>query len=300
MSDKIEGTLLLDGLLEGTLPGPPDAERSLQDWVYFAASAKLQFSLERDGRSFSLLAENTPIQAAALGPKPAERIADALRELLKVFPAEPHPRVFSTLRSIEYRPGSEVQTLYTITEAGEIQTRERTVDTPTTPAPRPLTRQEKLHLAAIGAAVAVVVLLVSSLFVDYGAVFKSIRETVTPLNMDQIQVETGSFRDYFTVEKKAVGRGGKALMLTLRRSETFPRTPFDLRRLAAQVGDSLSARLTLEALARGYVRCECFDQKNEFLGFTLQRIAGLRERDTLQLVLPLPRRRRLARVVITY
>lgn len=299
MNEKVEGTLVLDGLLEGKIPRQPGAESRLREWIAAAACANLRFSLEIEGGSFSILADNKPIPAEELAPSPAERIAAALRELLKVFAPEERRSIFSTLRSLEYREGAEVQTMYAIGPDGTIHVRERTVEARTAPVPRPLGRREKLRIGVIGLVVALLVFLVSSVFVDYREVLDRVLEAVVPLDAAALKVETGGFADYFTVEKKAF-RGGKAAVVTLQRSEAFPLDEAGIENLLAKSGNSLSDRLTIEALARGYVRCEYFGKKNKFLGFTTQRISGLREKETIELVLPLPGEGRLARIVITY
>ena len=201
MSEKTEGTLVLDGLIEGKLPDDPGAEDILREWLDFAESLKLSFNLEIDGNSFSILADDRPIRAEDLGPRPEERIADALGQLVKAVPAQKGQRIFSTIRSTEYLPGSEVQTIYALGRDGTIQTSERTLEAETTPPPRQLTRREKVRRAAIGVVVATVILGVSSLFIPYGRVYDYTVGRIVPSSVDALKVETGSFKDYFTVEK---------------------------------------------------------------------------------------------------
>ena len=299
MSEKTEGTLVLDGLLEGKLPDDPGAEDILREWLDFAASLKLSFNLEIDGNSFSILADDKPIRAEDLGPRPEERIADALDQLVKAVPAQKGQRIFSTIRSIEYLPGSEVQTIYALGRDGTIQTSERTLEAETTPPPRQLTRREKVRRAAIGVVAATVILGVSSLFIPYGRVYDYTVGRIVPSSVDALKVETGSFKDYFTVEKKAVSGWKRVVVVTLRRTRAFPLNESDLERLLARPGQSLSARLTVEALARGYVRCEYFDREDEFVASSIHRISELRDKETIELTLPMPGRR-LARIAITY
>src|SRR6185295_4506229 len=83
---KIEGTLIIDGLIEGKIPALPGAEDKLRAWVNFARSAGLEFNLNIDGNSFSLLADNSPRPAAKFAPEPSEIISSALSEMLKTIP----------------------------------------------------------------------------------------------------------------------------------------------------------------------------------------------------------------------
>lgn len=300
MSDKTEGTLVLDGLIEGKSRDLSGISDRLREWISAAMSLGLRFSLDIDGNSFSILADNKPIQTDDLAPEAAEKIAGALNELLKVFPAGERRQILSTLRSIEYRKDTEVQTAYAVGPDGKIHTRERVVDARTTPPPRQLTRKEKIRVVITGIVIAMLAFLASSVFVDYRALIGNVVETVTPLDAAEIKVETGGFKKYFVVEDKTISRGSKAVILKLKRTKAFPLKDSDMKQLFADAKDSVSERLTVEALARGYVRCEFFDKKDKFLGFTDKRISPLRKNETIELTLPVPRDSRTSRIVITY
>ena len=103
MSDKVEGTVVLDGLLEGKLPPTPDAADRLREWIRDVRSLGVRFSLDIEGGAFSILPENRPISVSAFGEAPADAIVNALNQLLKVFPVGQRGQLFSTLRSVEYR-----------------------------------------------------------------------------------------------------------------------------------------------------------------------------------------------------
>ncbi len=118
-------------------------------------------------------------------------------------------------------------------------------------------------------------------------------------DLEKIQVDASTFKDYFTVDRKLVGPGGRTLILTLKRAKGFPLKDADFERIP-EGSPRISALLPFEAVARGYVRCEYFTQKNEFLGFTFERIRGLAERETIEVSLPISGRRGLHHVVITY
>ncbi len=298
--EKVEGTVMLDGLVEGRLPQEPGAEGKLREWVSFAGSLGLRFSLEVDGPQWSLLADNRPFRAEALRGSPSQLIGDALRELLKVFPAPERPRLFSTLRSIEFRKGEEVRTLYVVAPSGALDVRQESVSAETTPAPRPLTRREKARMAVLGIAIAAAILGLSAIFVDYRALFSSIGEAVRPFDVEKLEVNAEAFKDYFTVERKMLAPGGRNLIITLKRTKTFPLKDTDYETLAEKTTKTLHGLLPLETIARGYVRCEFFSKANEFLGFTSERIRGLAEKESIELILPIAGRSDLRRIVITY
>ena len=96
MNEHTEGTLILEGLVEGRVPDSDEAEARLHEWVRFAATIRLRFSLEIDGSHFSLLPDDAAIETDALGPDPAERLRQALDQLLKVFPDTGRGAVLST------------------------------------------------------------------------------------------------------------------------------------------------------------------------------------------------------------
>lgn len=300
MNGKTEGTLVLDGLLEGKSRDLSGLTARLREWISASTSLGLRFNLDIDGNSFSILADNKPIQTDNLAPEAAEKIAAALDELLKVFSPDERRQILSTLRSIEYRKDTEIQTAYAVGPDGKIHTRERVVDAQTTPPPRQLTRKEKIRVVITGIVIALLAFLASSVFVDYRALIGNVIETVTPLDAEDIKVETGSFKKYFTVEDKTIGPGSKAVILTLKRTKAFPLKDSDIKQLFADAKDSVSERLTVEAMARGYVRCEFFDKKDNFMGFIDKRISPLRKTETIKLVLPVPRDERTVRIVITY
>jgi len=299
MSDKVEGTLTLDGLIEGKLPDDDTVERRLREWVGFAAGVGLRFSLEIDGDAFSLLADNTPVPADTIGENPTDVIAQTLGQLLKVFPGEHRVRVLSTVRSVEYRKGVEVQTLYVVGPDGTVGTRERTLDARTTPPPRKLTAREKWRLAGIGVLIAAVVFLISAIFVNYGDVWRHVVEGVTPFDVDALEVDASAFERFFTVEKKEHRSGARAVVVTLKRTDAWPVKDGVFLDPSKPV-KTQRERLTRDALARGYVRCEYFDKDGKFLSCGHHRIAELHKKETTKLVLPLPPRKRLVRVVVTY
>jgi hypothetical protein len=317
MAERVEGTILLDGLIEAALAASAQVEDGLRGWVEKAEAAGLGFSLRIESGSCSLLASDRPIEAAALGADPAARIREMLEELPRLFPSESRRSLFSPLRTIEYRKGEEVQTLYFIAPDGAIRVGQRTVEARTVAPPQPVTARQRLRMAALGVLIAVAILGVSAFFVDYRGLVRDALDRFSPLNPDAMKVEMSPFAEYFTVEKKAASGGARALLLTLKRTKAFPLTDADCERLltsdpnrplaadpnrplAPDPNRPLASRLAIEALAAGYVRCELYDRKGDFLGFSMQRIAPLREKETFELAIPLPSDRHPARIVITY
>ena len=298
MSEKIEGTVVLDGMLEGRISETAGTQAKLVDWNRFAAAAGRRFNLEFDGSHFSLLAENAPGPVGALKGPPAEIITRTLNELLKALPLDERRGLFSTIRSLEYRKHLEVQTLYAVGPDGLITSRERTVQAKTTAGPERLTLRQKLALGGIGLGIALALFIVSALFVDYRAIFGHVVEGIRPIDAKELRVETERFKKYFTVTNQEVASGGQALVVTLKRTDAFPRSDADVERLA-ESEKSLLARLAVEALATGWVRVECYDKEDQLLSLSFLKISELRQKETAKLRVLLPTDHRPARIVIT-
>jgi hypothetical protein len=302
MNEKIEGTLLLDGMIEGKLPRFPDAEQRIRDWAERPFSAKFRFSADVQGSRFSLMPDTTPLSAAPFGRDAALGIAESVEQLLKIFPPEERGGVFSTLRSVEYQKNQEIQTFYAIAPNGTVATRQRSADATTTAPPQPLSARQRLRMAATSGVVLLAVFGLSTLFVDYRRLFADIRDQVVAPDPAAIQIEHPAYDRYIRVTDKKLGQGGKTLLVTLARTESFPVNDPSSQPSVTPPGATIGERLALDAMARGYVRCEYFDSEGAFVGFSLERIAGLRTQETITLELPLgaTARHRAGRIVITY
>jgi hypothetical protein len=298
---KIEGQIILDGLLEGPIPALPQAMDKIAAWVNFAQQAGLSFKLEMDGGNFTLLVDNTPMPATKLGPEPAEVVMSAVNELLKTFPPADRARVTSTLRSIEHRPKQEVQTVYPITADGVMESQSRTLEAHTYPAvPPPLTRGERIRMGVIGLGAAVAVLALSAVFIDYRGLWWEIERQARDPTADEIDIRNTAFNDYFTIEKKEITSDGRSLRLLLRRTAKFPVSTDDV--IAATTKPTtqpLEHRLVLDSIARGYVRCEYYNEKGGFQSFTTARIQPLKESERMELLLPLSPEARPKKIVLT-
>ncbi len=299
MAEKVEGTFYLDGLIEGPLPSIPDAEEKLRAWTRKTARQNLRFNLEVDGGTFSLLGSTHPVPVDMLIESPERAVVNALEELLRAFPPTERTSLVSTVHSIEYRVNFEIQTLYAIGPDGSVQTRQRDVETKTTAPPQPLTSKQKLKMVLMGLLVAVALVGISAIFIDYRGMIADIVDELTPLDVTQIEVKADPFAEYFTVSQKTINKKNRTLVLTLQREAGFPLDVSALQRAYDQA-TKLPRRLALEALAQGYVRCERFDKDGRFLDVSLVRIEPLRTHPTIQIALPLPRDKRLGRVSLSY
>jgi len=300
VSQNVEGTIHLDGLLEGRLPLTADVRRHMGEWKDFAQTHKLTFNLQFEGDAFSILADSAPRPVRELGDAPSETIRQVLDQFINLFPPDDRRKLISTIRSVEYRPGVEVQTLYVVAPSGAIEPRERTISVDTVAPPEPLPLRRKLLIAGVACLAALLVLAVTSFFVNYRLLFNAFVQGIVPLDLDKLVVEAPAFQTDFDVVDKKFADGRKILVLELKRTDTFPLDDAAVQKLLGVPDLPLSRRLALEALARGYVRCEFYDTDGKFLGFGFQRISALRTESTLSLHLALPPSGRPARIVITY
>lgn len=289
----VEGTFRVEGLLEGRLGTPATAER-IGAWAAEQAAAALHFALEVDGATFSLLPSREPVRAAALRPDPGQRLEDALRALLTALPADVRGETYSTLHSIEVRPGQLVRCVYAVTPAGEVRREERIVAATTQPPPSPPSPRALALRALAGLGVLAVLFGLSSFFVNWGDTFRGFWHQVSPLSPDDVKVEASAFDGHFAVTKVVVGRESRSLVVTLTRGPRFPVTLDRAPDASATWREALAA----QAAARGWVRAEIFDGKGELVATGDVRVAGLRGAETIEVVVPVPREPRPTRVVL--
>ena len=294
MSAKVEGTLILEGVIEGRLSGA-EPDKVARDWVELARDAGLSFGLRIEAGFFSLLPSDAPVSADSLGKEPETVISGLLDQLVRAFPAG---AVTSTVRSTEYTPGTETQRLYLVGADRRVEVRSRVTALETTPPPRTRSRRQKAVIVLAGAGIALAVLGLSAIFVDYRALWRNVRRELSPQDAAKIIVDGDSFDGFFSIAGTAMG-DDETLVLTLDRGPLFPTTEAAESRAAAS-DQSPAKRLAAEAVIAGYVRCEFFDDKGRFQAQAMARIKDLRGAGSMRLALPLPRSLHIQRVAITY
>ncbi|MFV1958795.1 MAG: hypothetical protein ACC662_05210, partial [Planctomycetota bacterium] len=144
------------------------------------------------------------------------------------------------------------------------------------------------------------VLGVTSLFIDWRSTAASFWHEVVPFDAAKVVV-VSRFELYFRVTARERARGGKALRLTLERTDAFPRDEAAVQAARAATRPlPTGRRLAPGALARGHGRAEVFAGDGTFLRFADLRVAGLREEPRIVVEIPVRRDPRPARVVLTY
>jgi hypothetical protein len=302
VTERIEGLLVLEGLVEGRLPAEPGVAQGsfvppLRDWVRAPAELGLRFELAVEGGTFSLLADHVVLPTLRLGSDPAARIRASLAELVGTFPSAAEAGLFSTVRSTRYEPGREIQTVYLIRPDGTVEAAERSLAVqtrPPPPAPGAVRRRVLLSVFALFA----LLLLGSTLFVDWPEVLREGWNRAVPFDAASVEVDAGPFAPFLSVAARERGPGGQSLRLTLRRTEAWPRGRDQIHALAGQAGEDVVSRLVVEALARGYVLLERFDGGGRFLGVGLARVRDLATAETVVVEVPVARGRIPARVLL--
>lgn len=317
MSDKIEGMMSLEGLIEGPLPPFPDAPEKLQKWAQGFAGGAVRISLQVDGAHFSALPSNAPVRVKDVvkdDGEPSHAVADSLADLLRLFPPLERGQVFSTLRSIEYRPKLEVQTVYAVGPDGRAVTRQQSVPCETVTPEEPVSRKEMIKQGLIGLVVAVAILGISSFFVDYRAIWRRLTARVEPTT---VAVELGTFEPYFKVNVTGLDRRDGTLQLEVTRTKAYPRNeaafdtlfdappefllpappatmpatgsmPATTTKPAGVPMSLVRRRVAVESLAKGFVVLEFRDKDGQLIGQAGLRVTDLEQHEVLKAEVPAP------------
>jgi hypothetical protein len=286
MIEKLEGTIALDGLVEGRGVDDPAVALKLRQWVDAITKLGLEFDLSTAGNSFSLLPETRPVHSLALGDDPSEALRQMLDQLLELLPEEDRGFTSSTLRSIHFRPKEEVQSVYLLDGDSKFRIESRALDAETIAPPEPISTKERVRIAVFGLFLALAVMGIASLFIDFRGLVAELWGSVTPVAAEEIEVDNATFVDFIRVEEKTVNNRRGVLVLKLVRTDQFPLVPADFEK-AWEQATSLRKRLVVEAIEKGYVRLELFDKKNQFIRQQLLRIDDLRQKETFELAIPL-------------
>jgi hypothetical protein len=298
-SANVEGTVVLNGLIEGPLPDDPAVRDRLRTWVRDVARLGLEFQLETAGGSFSLLPDNQPRAVQPLGDSPHEAIRQMVEQLLEPWPRDAAGRVTSTLRSSEFRRGEEVQSVYLIGPGGSVRVEQRTVAADTQTPPRPPSPRELVRMLLVGIVLAAALFGVTSLFVDVPALARQLIGTMRPVQADEVEIDDSAYRAYFRAGIERVT--SDALTLKLQRTPQFPTTDAELQQAADAAEGSIKQWLAVAALARGHVQCDLYDDNEKYVGTGTVRISNLRESKALTVQVPLrtTSRFRLGKIVFT-
>ena len=298
LGEKLEGTMVLDGLLQGRIPPMGDVADRLREWVDFIGKLGPRFNLEVRGSQFSLLPDDRPFESAGLGAGAEHGMTQALEQLAGLFgPGPERSQLFSTLRSSEYRKGLEVQTVYSIAD-GKVRAQTRSMEAETTARPDPVSLRQKVKMALVGLGMAGLLLGVAMLFPGVRAMIWQVFETTRPFEVSEVAIETGPFAPWLslTVDAEKSGRNGVTVLISS--TPAFPLDDAALDAAAASVEKSVRGRMALESIARRRVRVEYYDQGGKLVVESEFRINDLEKKPTIPVLLQLPNQVIIKRIVL--
>ena len=138
-SHNYRGTFRVIGMLEGPLfDFSQSLNNEIDNWIKLANHKGLDVDLECGNGKFSLLFKGKLIRTDDFknSDEDIEQILTfLLNELINELPVEIRCDFFSTIRSIEHRSDTEIQTVYAINNKGSIEPRSKCVDITTIPSP---------------------------------------------------------------------------------------------------------------------------------------------------------------------
>jgi hypothetical protein len=288
LGEKLEGTMVLEGLIQGRIPPMGDLADKLREWVTFVGKLGPRFNLEIRANQFSLLPDDKPFSAAGLGAGAEHGLTQALEQLAGLYgPGPERSQLFSTLRSSEFRKKLEVQTVYSITDA-KVRIQTRSVEAETTAPPDPITAGQKLKMGLFGLGTALVLLGAAMLIPGVRSMVWQVFETARPFDAKEVKIETGHYDPWLEMKIDEAKSNRKAVLLVVKRKPEFPLTDESWDKAFAGVEKSFRARLALENLARGRIRIECFDADGKPLFDREVRIAELGQKEEISMYLALP------------
>ena len=265
---KVVGTFILDGMIQGKIPPGQGFEKGVREWIARQRGKGLQFEFSTDGNNFSLLPDDSPGRTASFAPEGiTPYLEKAYRELLDLIPATGRMGLLSTLRSIEYREGSEIQTVHLLENPGVIKSRQRTVEAETVTPPTEPGLGSKVKLALGGMVLAAVLLYLSSFFIDWkNHLFGPIGELMA--DPESIPVEADAFDGFFLVEGKEYDGGARMIRVEISPGPLLEIAPLGdwPTESASRTEESLRMReMAIDSVRRKCIACLYYDKDGRLL-----------------------------------
>lgn len=289
------GTYRLDGMLQGPLAAGED--QGLSAWADSAKAAGLLFHLRVEGGTFSFVADPVVRKSSGLKGGDLENVmAAGLNALLELLPPQQRSGCFSTLRSEEFLPGTAVQTLYPVGQDGRIHSEQRTADIDTDEAAPEIT-PASLRRAVLPSLVALLlVLFVSTFFIDYRRLFSDARERLAPLKKEELVVRLETGGDYLAFDLKEVDNKRNTLVFKLGRGPGWDAA------MATSPADASAGGwkeyTTLLAIRQGRLRIGLHDKEGKLLVTREIDVRGLMEKESFEIAVVAHPEERIATVVL--
>jgi hypothetical protein len=292
----LEDTYIVEGLLQGPMPARPEAAAALASIGSQLGGKNRHFSFQQDGGQFSLLADEKNHDARVFHPLTlSASIQQALEQVMSHLTPPERMQLFSTLRSREYRLGSELQTLYQVVSPGIVQVQSRDAPADVQARPRPWTKKEKVLFGMGAAGILALVVGVSTFFVDYRALFGRAINNIRGTNLSELKVDASSLEGYLTVKAKELNTAKDVLVLTLTRGPKWDQATGAAKPPADA---DWPTALAIEALHRKYAAVLFIDTDDRVVLSSLLPLDGLFEKESCEFSIPFGSSRVLKSVVV--
>jgi hypothetical protein len=264
-TQKIEGTFYIDGLLEGPIYSQED-ENNINRIVRVSQKRGLVLIAAFDGGRFSILADSGNVQVNKLNNSVDNIVVQFLDDLIGNYSPDDYTQIMSTLRSIEYIEGYEIQTLYGIKHDGTVSVNQRTVEADTVKPAQPLSWQYKIKIAVIFLIILSVVFGISSFFVPYRDMARRFIAKAKPFKKENLKIDTQVFSNYFSIDAVEIDVIENVITIACKTSDNYPDTDEKINKLWKSSENSISQSLAVEALNRNSLRCLFFDFDGKYMG----------------------------------
>jgi hypothetical protein len=221
---QFENTYRLEGLIQGPLPPGPEGRVVIEKLAADFNRNGLRLTSLFDDCQFTLTAENVTRDTEEIHPLEVDlMVHHALEKLLGAYPQELRMQIFSTLRSREYRPNLEVQSIYLVIFPGQVKVERREVTAEVEPRPAPLSAKNQFGylLAAVG----ILALLgwVSTSLVEYRDLGEQKLSTLRGTRLEDLKVDDKSLIDFVRVVDVDLEKPPASfIVLTLRKGTKWP------------------------------------------------------------------------------
>ena len=292
----VAGTFRLDGMIQGPLPSDPAVIGNLQAWVVSAKASGLHFHFGLDAPYFSIVADPSVHPTAKLaGPDLAELLSDALNALMALLPSPNPGSCFSTVRSEEFRPGVAIQTIFVLAADGRIASESRTVSSQTKGDPNRLALAFVRRTVLPALAVLLLVLGVSSFFIDYRGLFARAYDRMLPPGKDSISVSQAALGDFVAVELTGLDRRRGTLWFKLKRGANWEHA---LSSTPQQCLASWPEYLIHLAIQQRRLHIELYDRDGNHFGGGEISLDGLHQSSSADVEISTALPARLAKIVV--
>jgi hypothetical protein len=221
---QFENTYRLEGLIQGPLPPGPEGRVVIEKLAADFNRNGLRLTSLFDDCQFTLTAENVTRDTEEIHPLEVDlMVHHALEKLLGAYPQELRMQIFSTLRSREYRPNLEVQSIYLVIFPGQVKVERREVTAEVEPRPAPLSA--KNQFGYLVAAVGILALLgwASTSLVEYRDLGEEKLSTLRGTRLEDLRVDDKSLIDFVRVVDVDLEKPPASfIVLTLRKGTKWP------------------------------------------------------------------------------